>query len=499
MTWVDLGERLNISGVLFIYGKAKSHPKLLKWLSSDPSHFVVFIHVQQGGPTLDPFFHHPRVTCYERTLEVEALCSQIALDFSALKFFFAVNEESERSAAKEFFGALQKQLLSIQLITSDTQDLGAKVLGHLYENQRMAPNAFLGRSLKGAFSKIPAIVIGAGPSLDSQVDLLRSLQDKVLLIAGGSAVAALNCHHLNPHFSVHLDPDPPRSRFCLQDAYEIPHFYRSRLSPEVLEGIQGKLLWMPGSGSYPIEAWIQQEYGLEGDFYDGGWTVANFATAMAYDLGCDPIITLGMEFSHDQKIYAGDLKGLEHQETWTAAVTSDNKTVYTKKDWQMSAEWLSDFALSHKDVQMIHATPQGLEISGMEKRSLAEIPFTNMWDIQGLLHAKIGAAQKFPATLQQVAHVQSSMKESFLNAQNFVKELLSLWEQHYPGSPLEKEEYLLIKRQLESEMAYIYVFYPLWQVWKSSILRGNDHPLGAFLHQLLFFMRIVEENQSWMS
>ncbi len=493
----------DFTGVLFIYGMRQIDPKLLKWTAKDPSNHLVLIEDEEDfffALREDPACKNRQVKLYFYSGDGEELCRQIALDFLMLSPSFAIAKEEKKAKAEAFFQKLKMSLSRANLLAADSQDLGVTVLSHLYANQHVLQRSLLGESLKGCFVKIPAIVVGAGPSLDAQIELLRSLKDKALIIAGGSAVSILSRHQIRPDFCVHLDPNPPRERFLRQDVHEVPHFYRSRFSPELLSVVHGAVFWMPGSGSYPMESWIQEQYDVPSDSYDGGWTVANFCTALAHDLGCDPIITIGMEFSHNnQAIYAGDLSGEEHKQEWIPITVPGKQTLYSKNDWMMSAEWLQDFVERHRETCMINATEGGLEIQGMRKGRLQDLDFRQSVDVQGLIHARIKSSHPFPAEGCQIERVCSQIKESFLKARALCIQLLALWEKHYPGSPLETGEYLLLQSDLERLMVYIYVLSPLWHLWKGPILRKNDHPLSAHLHELLFFMRVTEENQSWMS
>lgn len=53
------------------------------------------------------------------------------------------------------------------------------------------------------FKGIPAVLVSAGPSLDKAIDTLKEVQDKVVIIAVGQALKALDRHGIKPHL-VHV-------------------------------------------------------------------------------------------------------------------------------------------------------------------------------------------------------------------------------------------------------------------------------------------------------
>ena len=61
-------------------------------------------------------------------------------------------------------------------------------------------------SLAGAFTGVPTLVIGAGPSLDRDLDELRRRQDRALLVAVDMAVPPLLAAGIRPHLVVSVNP-----------------------------------------------------------------------------------------------------------------------------------------------------------------------------------------------------------------------------------------------------------------------------------------------------
>ncbi len=159
------------------------------------------------------------------------------------------------------------------------------------------------------------------------------LKNNALLFAGGTALSSLGKYGLTPHFGGLIDPHPPTGRFFQHKSFEIPLFFQSRVSPDLLKQMRGPLLWIPGS----------QNDLLTEETFDGGWNVSTFLTAIAQKLGCNPIILVGVDLAQrGEKSYAGDFERPEGGELiW---VQDD---LYTRRDWLFAADWLADLAAAH--------------------------------------------------------------------------------------------------------------------------------------------------------
>ena len=332
-----------------------------------------------------------------------------------------------------------------------------------------------------------------GPSLNLAAPLLARLKDRAIVIAGGSAVRALNAHGIQPHICANIDPEPPQRRFLEQDSFEAPLFYQGRVSRDLLSKVHGPLLWMADGGSYPIESWLAAECGVFSERFDGGWTVSNFATAVAAHLGCSTIIFVGMDFScGPNEIYAANIAGDENRKE---LIELEKNKLYSKRDWMMSAEWMGTFARNHPNIQWINSTAGGIDLPGIERRDFtesAETLLSQQWDMQGIIQELVMGAPLAKVTSEKVEEVRRRVKESFEKCLWACDALLKVWEKYYPNSPLEKGDYAMLDVELEQEICHRHFLLPLWNVWKRPILRTSFHPLGQHIHRLLFFKKAIE-------
>jgi hypothetical protein len=503
LKFIDLKSKIEGIDVLFIFGvdDESLQRSLSTWLKKEASRFLVFVEEQE-----ELFLkaknlwlkNDPQVRLFYWQRGDEGIFQQIAWEFVFLRFGYALPKPHKKQAAQEFFNAMEHFHLGVDLLASDSEDMGVKVLKNVLKNLSVLPKAYLGTSLEGKCARIPAIVCGAGPTLDQAAPVLAKMKERALIIAGGSTVRALNAHGIAPHLLANVDPYPPYRRFLEQDSFETPLFYQGRFCHSLLERIQAPFILMPDSGSYPLESWILAEAGIFAERFDGGWTVSNFCTSIATYLGCNPVIFLGMDFSCEfDQIYASKIAGNENRER---LIELGKDKLYSKRDWLMSADWTVSFAKKHPHIHWIHASSGGIDLPGIERRELSEI--ASLLEIQldssGIVHSLVSNALPSQATSEKVENVKEKVKKSFEKCLEICEEMLKVWEKFYPNSPLEKTEYAILEIELEQEVCYRYLLFPLWNVWKYPILRSLFHPLGAHVHRLLFFKKAIEMHLSYL-
>ena len=495
---IDPKDNLDGVDVLFIFGVKDGllYRSLSSWLKKEDQRYLVFIEEQEE------VFLEAKESSLAKDSKVrllywkkgdEEIFQHIAWEFVFLRFSYAVCEPQQTLIAQEFFAQLEHYHRGIDLLASDCEDMGLKVLSNAISNLQVLPRARLGQSLEGKCAGMPAIVCGAGPSLDLVASLLGKLKDQALIIAGGSAVRVLNAHGIHPHICGHIDPAPPQRRFLEQDNFETPFFYQGRFSSHLLSTVHGPLLWMADSGSYPLESWLMAECGVFAERFDGGWTVSNFCTALAAHLGCSTILFVGMDFScGPSEIYASGIAGDENR---SELIELQKDKLYSKRDWMMSAEWMGTFARNHPEIQWSNATVGGIDLPGIERKSLldsVESLLSREWDMQGIIQTLVAQAPFLNVSSEKVADVRRRVKESFEKSFVLCDGLLKVWEKYYPQSPLEKGDYAMLDIELEQEICHRYFLLPLWNVWKRPILRASFHPLGQYIHRLLFFKKAIE-------
>lgn len=255
---------------------------------------------------------------------------------------------------------------------------------NFYRNMLCLDESYHGNSLFGKFKDVPAIICGAGPSLAKHLPLLKNHLDKAIVFAGGSALNVLNAAGFQPHFGAGIDPNPAQfTRMSLNQAYELPFFYRNRMFHDAFRMIHGPRLYITGAGGYDTAEYFEKELKIEGEEIDEGHNVVNFCVEIAQAMGCNPLIFVGMDLAYTgMKEYAPGVVEdaavsqtaiLDINDEDAKAVVRDDiygKPTYTLWKWVAESGWIGDYAKAHPGLEMINSTEGGLGFPG-----IPNIPF----------------------------------------------------------------------------------------------------------------------------
>ncbi|MCB1112136.1 MAG: motility associated factor glycosyltransferase family protein [Chlamydiales bacterium] len=264
---------------------------------------------------------------------------------------------------------------------------GYRFLLNFFPNLLTIADSYRATQLFGRFKGIPAIICGAGPSLKKNIDRVAECKEQAIIIAGGSAMNALNARDILPHFGVGIDPNPAQvDRLKTNKAEGVPFFYRNRMHKEAYRLIKGPRLYVPGAGGYDIANWFDEKFGLDSDeWLDEGHNVVNFSIELARAMGCNPIILVGVDLAFTgEQIYAeGVVDDVSYSEE-NAQVNLSNDVSLMKKDiygqpirtlwkWVAEAKWTGEYAKEHPEVTIINATEGGLGMPGISNIDFAEV------------------------------------------------------------------------------------------------------------------------------
>ena len=224
--------------------------------------------------------------------------------------------------------------------------------------------------------RVPALVIGAGPSLNAQADLLRQAAGKCLMIAADAAVPYLNSIGVVPHLAISADPQQHVARYYPEGiSPRTVVVYDPRVSPVVLESTKqhahvavclgNHLMTMLGQFLHPfrrLKSW---------------GTVVSGALAVAHAMGCEPIVLVGNELCY----HGGQSHCAGHwNETAKRPAETTRHDKYTGDDvgttntfvrYQRYMGYQRKHHLIKREV--LNATPYGLHIAGVPDVDFAQL------------------------------------------------------------------------------------------------------------------------------
>tara|TARA_B100000686_G_scaffold341384_1_gene418705 strand:- start:132 stop:1037 length:906 start_codon:yes stop_codon:yes gene_type:complete len=158
------------------------------------------------------------------------------------------------------------------------------------------------QALKNKFSGTPAILVGAGPSLDKNLRYLAQAKERAIFISSDAALKPLLRHGIEPEFVMALDPQEEIAKFLTG----IPN-NKLRLvaptivHPRILDLWEGDVVFYHKfAPDIPVLVQVQKEIPKVGVLTPGG-SVLSVAYDLAFQIGSSPIIFVGQDLSYDKK------------------------------------------------------------------------------------------------------------------------------------------------------------------------------------------------------
>lgn len=462
--WEDKG-----ADFVCAYGVSASlYDQLRPWLDEDAKRRVVFIEdrpealarlLEEDDAIL--LLNDCRVKLYflETPLQIDWLAMKTA--WAAVFLKLEMIDVSKSIYFEAFRKKAESTHLAAELLLSDAADWGCKAIRHARTNLAKPVRSALDLKFEG----VAAIIVGAGPSLEKNGHLLKSLRDKALILAGGSAIGLLS---FPPHFSAGIDKDEPLKNLPFPN---VPFCFQARMHPDNFSKVKGDLLLAPDAHFSFLNGLTGEE-----DLFDAGWTVGNFMTALAVHWGCDPIVFVGMDYC-----YSGKKKYAQGTDVEAAglieALDSRGNGVLTQRDWLMAIQWMEEMAKKHPQRRFLNATEGGMGFltpAKLEGLGLKEIP-----DLEKRVAAAI---QKGP--IRALEGRWAEWEQSLNRCREFCEQKLHR-----------------VENDLEGEIVYKQLLLPLWNIWRPVFERQLDldprkiaHQEKLRLNEILFYQQVVQEH-----
>ncbi|WP_219834391.1 6-hydroxymethylpterin diphosphokinase MptE-like protein [Paenibacillus sp. R14(2021)] len=151
--------------------------------------------------------------------------------------------------------------------------------------------------LQGKMEGMTAIVAGAGPSLEADIECLKKLKPHAIIIAAGSTTQSLLHYGIEPHLIVSIDGDPINNNvFKNLDIAGIPFMFSPMLYHEILDARIDNLIHLFFTSD------ITNKYifdlGEPYPFFKPTDSVTGTAIQAAIYMGCKEIVFTGQDFSY---------------------------------------------------------------------------------------------------------------------------------------------------------------------------------------------------------
>lgn len=444
--------------ILYVYGIGMGHhyAALKDWLKEKRERRLIFL--EDELPAIQALLHseHAEALLYDPQVILHYIDHSVSLEHHLEELIAllpcnrieVVAIETYHKHKKHRFHQIRMKLMRLSAVSHAlmTEALYThKLLGNLLRNIQRWPGSFLAGSLKEKFRGIPAIICGAGPSLQESYSLLKNLEDRALIIAGGSTIAALSNHGVFPHLGLALDPNPEEfGRLKMASAYETPLIYATRLQPDVFNTTNGEKGYLISDTGGSCERYFEKEMGVEGDpigpeLGPEAFSVTTLAIALAVEMGCNPILLDGVDLAYTglQRYAAGVLpsshvhlaemrKQRQSSERLLKRKDIHGRYVHTQVKWVMESDCIAAFAKTHPEIRFINVSANGIGFTGIPNASLAdlvekELPYS--FDLRALVHAEIQGL-KIPHLKEKIEIEMKEVGESLIRLGSIAQEMI---------------------------------------------------------------------------
>lgn len=228
--------------------------------------------------------------------------------------------------------------------------------------------------LHRGFEQMPCVIVASGPSLSLNYSVLRQMEGQAILFASGSVYAWLKRKGIHPHMVAILEGEDVSAELTANTKDDRTWVaLASSTHPNHFRKIGGRRL------VFDSERWLAKLLGQE-PFVPHGGNVASAAFTMALIMGCNPIILMGQDLSHEgDMLHAKGLKNRGEEEALKYRrfpMEGQRRVVYGQSAMVSYLSWYEEsaryLARVRPDLLLINATEGGARIRGFEEMSLDE-------------------------------------------------------------------------------------------------------------------------------
>ncbi|MEW5692859.1 MAG: 6-hydroxymethylpterin diphosphokinase MptE-like protein [Candidatus Hydrogenedentota bacterium] len=254
--------------------------------------------------------------------------------------------------------------------------------------------------LKDVFKDIPAVIVGAGPSLDKNIRVLKEYKDKVLILSVDTALKTFKTNGFEPHFVLSVDGQKMNYKHYENVELDKTFLVSDPVSyPEILRKFENRMFTC--TCGHPLNFYLEELTEIKG-FLSGSGSVATNCITLALYMGCDPIIFIGLDLSYSgwqthtrvsayQEMYLERIDkfnsvvnmviGFKISQRETTVKGNYEEIVPTSKTMKRWIEWIEKAIKEVKARHFVNATEGGAFIQGTEIMTLSEAAKKYLKDI----------------------------------------------------------------------------------------------------------------------
>lgn len=346
-----------------------SNPRLINFLTSPQFKFILCPGKENCKPMLFNILKHPE---FSKIMDQAQLFPNAAAD-------------PEDSAVHEYFGNIYNEtVFHVYHNYGRIDDSLEGVRSTLLNGERILTTHGI-QDLKDKAKGLTACIVGAGPSLDADIDTLAKNKDKFVIFAADAAVKPLLKAGIEPHFTTSIERGNLYQRPFWENLPPINTtlVYFPVVHPEVLSLYPGPT--RIAYRNYSYYAYFEKSW-PKGLLQSGGST-AHLANRLAFYMGCEKVILIGIDSTYENKpgtdLYRSHCNNLGHG-YWAEyhpleyfqkekkhaphieAVSNDESKVITNVTYHQWAKEFAEEVISlNANGRLFTAAAKGIQIPGV--------------------------------------------------------------------------------------------------------------------------------------
>ncbi|GFP77110.1 motility associated factor glycosyltransferase family protein [Clostridium fungisolvens] len=229
---------------------------------------------------------------------------------------------------------------------------------------------------RAAFSKKPAIIVSAGPSLEKNIQLLKGNEDKFVIITGIRTLSTLRNEGIKADFACVIDGSEAMYNVAKESLNEETHLFFSESSNyKIINEYKGEKVYFTSPNYINLNIKLGN---FSTDLVYQGGSVAHSCLAIAEYFDCDPIVFIGQDLAYtNNQIHSknatikGEKLETDNFDFYVKDIYgNDVPTTYSLDSFRKGFE---EFIKGYYERTYINATEGGANINGTLIKTLKEV------------------------------------------------------------------------------------------------------------------------------
>lgn len=241
----------------------------------------------------------------------------------------------------------------------------------LYNIRYLSENTVVPYLAENWEKDVPVLLVGAGPSLKEDIEVIKRMQEFVYIFAVDSALNFLLQHDVIPDMFISIEPNKDWKYFENAKVREIPMFAKLATNYKLLKEQKAPIVF---GYEEDLAERIYDKYDVPKSVYRFGGNGATSLFAICKDLGVKVVMLVGQDMTygknHQSHIHEQS-ETYEAEECFVVDGNNGNK-VQSRQDWYRFAKWYENAIPVCKFDHVINTAKEGVKIQGAEYMPLSQ-------------------------------------------------------------------------------------------------------------------------------